>query len=76
MSSSEEYTLVIRYRVLGQVPQKQYRRIPWRWHPSGSEIFECIRRLRSQEPEAEIQSATLFQTVLIERYNVGSDEDA
>jgi hypothetical protein len=74
MSSEPEYTLVIRYRVVGQVPQRQTRRIPWRWYPSGSDVFTAIRRLRSQEPEAEVQSATLYQTALVERYNVNPEE--
>lgn len=72
--SSPEFTLVIRYRVIGQIPQRQTRRIPWNWHPSGSDVFDAIRRLRSHEPEAEILSATLYQTVLIERYNVNPEE--
>lgn len=72
--ASPEYTLVIRYRVIGQVPQRQARRIPLNWFPSGSDVFDAIRRLRNQEPEAEILSATLYQSVLIERYNVNQEE--
>lgn len=70
----QEYTLTIRYRDAGSMPQRQTRKIPFQWYPSGSEIFECIRRLRSQTPGVEVLSCTLYQTVLIERINIGDSE--
>lgn len=73
--SDQDYTLVICYRPEGQ-PVKR-RSIPFRWHPSGSEIFECVRRLRHQFREWHIKiiSCDLFQTVLIERISVQEQED-
>lgn len=68
--SDQEYTLVLRYRVPEAIPQRQTRKIPYQWHPSGSEIFDSIRRLRSQVPGVEVLSCTLYQTVLIERINI------
>lgn len=69
--SRPEYKLVIRYNVPGDIPPRNHRTIPWNWYPSPEEVYGCIRRLRAQEPEAEVLSATLYQTVLVERYAIG-----
>jgi hypothetical protein len=70
--SKPEYTLIIRYRKGGG---RHKRVIPWNWYPSGDEVFECIRRLRSQCPECYVVSATLTQEVLVERYHIPELEE-
>lgn len=69
----EGYTLKITYSKVGRIPNKGVRSIPWNWYPSPTEVYDCIRRLRSQEPEAEIISVELFQTVHVETYNIGEN---
>jgi len=63
-----EYTFSIRYKL--DDGHKSKRTIPFRWHPSGSDMFDAIRRLRAQYPGVEVLSATLYQTVLIERIEI------
>ncbi len=69
----EGYTLKIEYTRTGRIPNRGVRSIPWNWYPSGSEVFDAIRRLRSQEPEAVVTGAALFQTVHVETYNIGEN---
>lgn len=66
--AKSEYTLRITYRPSHSA--RHTRKIPFNWHPSNSEVFEAVRRLRSQYQNVEILGATLTREVLVERYSI------
>lgn len=55
MSRRAPYELILIYG------EFEKRVIPYNWKPSGSEVVDIIRRLRSQKGPVEVKSAALIE---------------